>query len=160
MVEEQGLDANLENIHESVETLNVRQFVRNYGPKLIFGQALSAQWREETRLGETSQSPPEPATTCTRNIEWCGNAKLILQHVADLEYALAYYRGALAPLAFQQREASRGTQAKNGHSQKPCLDQPSKRVRGRESQVLARNSGRLCAGQRVATLRKRAGRNF
>ena len=42
MIEEQGLNANLENIDERIEALNVRQFVRNDRLELFFGQPVSA----------------------------------------------------------------------------------------------------------------------
>ena len=131
MVEEQRLDADLEHIHKRIEALDVRQFVSDHDLKLLFGKASESghgQKDNGTKPSDHRRSL-QPLALAVRN--GAIQTELILQRVADLEHSLAHDTRLSAAFALEQQESAGGTKTEERHAEKPCLNQPRKRVERR-----------------------------
>jgi hypothetical protein len=124
MIEEQSLDANLEDIYKRIKALDVRQFVGDDNLELFFGESRERSYRQKndgTKPSDHCRSLQPRALAVTDRAR---DAELILQPVANLEHSALNHCGLFAAFALQQQESAGGTQAEENDSHKPGFHQP------------------------------------
>src|SRR5580704_8746534 len=111
VIEEQSLDGNLENIYESVEPLNVRQFVGDHRLQLFLGksgESRHGQQHDGTEPANHRRSLQPLALAVTdRPVQ----TKAALQGVADRKQAGAWGFRLFAALPLEEQESAGATKA-------------------------------------------------
>ena len=124
MIEEQRLGQDLEQVHQEIPTLHMRQFMRDHRAQL--------RLREPCENGDRQQHHRTDAADHRRHLEPAAfqiangamNAQPLLHLPAQTQHAGAGRVGLLAAPPLQKQKTAGESEAEQRHTGKPALHQP------------------------------------